>query len=142
MHIVVYRMHMHKKMPGSLFLGDFLALETEYKLRGGQTLLALEDMAEMGGVGKAALLGCIENGDFGKLCQQSFGLGKTGTQDVFRRGLTGGLLDTAVELAGAHGKLGGQRLDVDRPAGHVLLERLGKLFEQLFVAVVFYTHGR
>ena len=67
----------HKKAK-SLFLSEFLTPETEGKLCWGKSLLALESMAEMGGISKAAPLGSLEDGDFGELGQQSFSYGKTG----------------------------------------------------------------
>ena len=109
-------------------------------LCGRHAFLATEDMAEMGGVGKATLPCGLENGDLGEHPQQSLGLLEPNAHDIVSGGLAGGFLDATVELAGADGNLGGQCLDIDLPFLHILLQHLGKLSEQLFVAVVFYAH--
>ena len=98
-------------------------------------------MGEMGYVGETAFPGNLGDGDIGVFRQQLLGLDEADAQYVGRGGLARGFLDAAVELAGADAHLGSQGLDIHFSFPHVLMEYLGKQFEQLLVAAKFYAHG-
>ena len=105
--------------------------------------MPLEGVVEARVVLEAAALGDVLDGELGSRLEQLLGAQHLMIEDVGRRGIAREGYELAVQLAGAHAELLGQRVDLDVPliAEGVLDEVVGPIEEALLSLGELYRWG-